>query len=125
MAPRQPIGARHSQVGGNARDDQEIAGTLVVAWIRTIDENDATGDLRRIYDEERQRSGAVANILKVHSLAPEVLKAHLTISRCYACSRRTRPRAQGDDRGRSFARDRLPLLNPTSRVTSAPPHHEP
>ncbi len=49
-----------------------------MAWIRTVDENDATGDLRRIYDEQRQRSGAVANILKVHSLAPEVLKAHLT-----------------------------------------------
>ncbi len=50
-----------------------------MAWIRTIDENDATGDLRRIYDEQCQRSGAVANILKVHSLAPKVLKAHLTI----------------------------------------------
>ena len=50
-----------------------------MAWIRTVDENEATGDLKRVYDEQRQRAGAVANILKVHSLAPEVLKAHLGI----------------------------------------------
>lgn len=50
-----------------------------MAWIRTIDENDAEGDLKRIYDEERRRAGAVANILKIHSLAPEALKAHLAI----------------------------------------------
>jgi len=50
-----------------------------VAWIRTIDENDAAGDLKRIYEEQRRHSGALANILKIHSLAPEVLKAHLAI----------------------------------------------
>ena len=50
-----------------------------MAWIRIIDENETTGDLKRIYEEQRQRSGGVANILKIHSLAPEVLKAHLAI----------------------------------------------
>jgi hypothetical protein len=50
-----------------------------MAWIRTIDENDAESELKQIYEEQRRQAGAVANILKVHSLAPEVLEAHLKI----------------------------------------------
>jgi alkylhydroperoxidase family enzyme len=48
-----------------------------MAWIRTIDEHEAEGDLKRIYAEQRQQAGDLANILKAHSLAPNVLKAHL------------------------------------------------
>jgi uncharacterized peroxidase-related enzyme len=50
-----------------------------VGWIKTIDETKAGGDLKQIYEEQRREAGAVANILKIHSLAPEVLSAHLTI----------------------------------------------
>jgi len=50
-----------------------------VAWIKTIDERDADGALKRIYDEQQRQAGAVASILKIHSLAPEVLIAHLAI----------------------------------------------
>jgi uncharacterized peroxidase-related enzyme len=50
-----------------------------VAWIKTIDEAEACGTLKQIYDEQRCQAGAVANILKIHSLAPEVLRAHLAI----------------------------------------------
>jgi alkylhydroperoxidase family enzyme len=50
-----------------------------VAWIKSIDEHDADGSLKQIYDEQRRQAGAVANILKVHSLAPKVLQAHLHI----------------------------------------------
>jgi alkylhydroperoxidase family enzyme len=50
-----------------------------VAWIKTINELDADGTLKRIYDEQHRQAGAVANILEIHSLAPEVLKAHLAI----------------------------------------------
>lgn len=50
-----------------------------MAWIETIDEADASGTLKQIYDEQRCQAGAVANILKIHSLAPEVLRAHLAI----------------------------------------------
>jgi uncharacterized peroxidase-related enzyme len=50
-----------------------------VAWIRVIDENEADGDLKRIYEEQGRQAGAVANILRIHSLAPEVLRAHLQI----------------------------------------------
>ncbi len=48
-----------------------------MAWIKTVDETNAEGELARTYDELRQRAGAVANILQIHSLAPDVLKAHL------------------------------------------------
>lgn len=50
-----------------------------MAWIRTIDEPDAAGALKEIYDDLRRQAGAVGNILKIHSLAPEVIKAHLAI----------------------------------------------
>lgn len=50
-----------------------------MAWIKTIDEAEATGALKEVYDELRRQAGAVGNILKIHSLAPEVLKAHLAI----------------------------------------------
>ena len=48
-----------------------------MAWIKTIEEQQAEGDLKRIYAEQRQQAGDLANILKIHSLAPSVLKAHL------------------------------------------------
>jgi alkylhydroperoxidase family enzyme len=50
-----------------------------MAWIKTIDEPDADADLNAIYAEQRRQAGDLANILKVHSLAPTVLKAHLAI----------------------------------------------
>lgn len=50
-----------------------------MAWIKTIDETEADGALKQIYDEQCREAGAVANILKIHSLAPELLSAHLTI----------------------------------------------
>lgn len=48
-----------------------------MTWIATIDEETATGDLKTLYDEIRRQAGAVANILKVHSQAPGILKTHL------------------------------------------------
>jgi len=50
-----------------------------MAWIRVIEENEANDALKEIYDEQRRQAGAVANILKIHSLCPEVLRAHLAI----------------------------------------------
>src|SRR5260370_42642140 len=48
-----------------------------LAWIRTIDDPDPGSALRRIYEEQRTQSGAIANILRVHILAPQILVAHL------------------------------------------------
>ena len=47
------------------------------AWIEVVPEDKATGLLEELYDRERdQRAGVVDNILKVHSLHPETLRAH-------------------------------------------------
>lgn len=47
------------------------------AWIRVVSEHNAEGLLKELYDQERdRRTGKVDNILKVHSLHPETLRAH-------------------------------------------------
>lgn len=50
-----------------------------MAWIQTIDEPEPGSDLHQIYEEQRRQAGALANILKVHSLAPKALAAHLEL----------------------------------------------
>jgi alkylhydroperoxidase family enzyme len=43
-------------------------------WIRTIPPGEATGLLRRLYDEAIARAGKVFNVLGIQSLRPEVLE---------------------------------------------------
>lgn len=50
-----------------------------MAWIKVIHETEATGSLKELYDKNREPWGGVDNILKVHSLAPETLTAHVVI----------------------------------------------
>lgn len=45
-----------------------------MAWIRTIAPGEATGLLRRLYDEAIARAGKVFNVLSIQSLRPEVLE---------------------------------------------------
>ncbi len=53
-----------------------------IAWIDTIAEDAAEGLLRELYDAERDRTtGAVDNILKVHALHPETMRAHIDLYR--------------------------------------------
>lgn len=52
-----------------------------MAWIRVIEEDEAEGRLKACYEEIRQARGKVANIMKVHSLQPETMKAHLDLYR--------------------------------------------
>jgi len=53
-----------------------------MSWIQEITDNEATGKLKELFDRIRGRtSGNIANILRVHSLNPEVLEAHLTLYR--------------------------------------------
>ncbi len=44
-----------------------------MAWIETVDESEAEGPLAELYDATRQQHGFVANILKAHSLKPELM----------------------------------------------------
>jgi uncharacterized peroxidase-related enzyme len=48
-----------------------------MTWIRVIDEDEATGELKKIYREIKKERGKVANILKSHSLNPQAMKDHL------------------------------------------------
>jgi uncharacterized peroxidase-related enzyme len=51
-----------------------------MAWIRTISENEATPPLSDLYRRMRDpKTGAVDNILKVHSLLPETLEDHFNV----------------------------------------------
>ena len=48
-----------------------------IAWIEVIPEDRADGLLSELYDEHRApQTGAVDNILKIHSLHPETLRDH-------------------------------------------------
>ncbi len=51
----------------------------MMAWIRVIDEAEAQGKLKECYDEIKKARGKVANIMKVHSLHPEAMLAHLNL----------------------------------------------
>lgn len=50
-----------------------------MAWIRVIDEPEPGSELHKIYADQRRHAGAVANILKIHSLVPGVLTAHMEL----------------------------------------------
>lgn len=50
-----------------------------MAWIRVIEEAEATGDLKTIYDDIAQRRGKLSNIMRVHSLNPPAMQAHMDL----------------------------------------------
>ncbi len=52
-----------------------------MAWIRTIAPGEATGLLKRLYDEAAARAGKVFNVLRLQSLRPEVLQAGVELYR--------------------------------------------
>ncbi|MCI0395019.1 MAG: carboxymuconolactone decarboxylase family protein [Chloroflexi bacterium] len=47
-----------------------------MAWIKVIHEAEATGRLKELYDHYTEPWGGVDNILKIHSLNANSLKAH-------------------------------------------------
>ena len=50
-----------------------------MAWIDTINERDADGSLKDQYAKLKYSRGGVDNILKIHSLNPESLDAHVRL----------------------------------------------
>lgn len=50
-----------------------------MAWIRVIDEDEASGRLKQLYEKYEEPSGGVDNILKIHSLNPRSLQAHFDL----------------------------------------------
>ncbi|MHC5023045.1 MAG: peroxidase-related enzyme [Planctomycetota bacterium] len=47
-----------------------------MAWIRTIDESEATGPLADLYARAGNPDGTVDNVMMIHSLNPESLRTH-------------------------------------------------
>lgn len=50
-----------------------------MAWIRTVAPGEATGLLKRLYDEAVARAGKVFNVVRLQSLRPEVLEAGIAL----------------------------------------------
>ncbi len=50
-----------------------------MSWIKVVSEEEATGELREIYQNQGKKAGALANILKIHSLAPGTLSTHMAL----------------------------------------------
>jgi alkylhydroperoxidase family enzyme len=47
-----------------------------MAWIKVIQENNATGKLKELYDKYTEPWGGVDNIIKIHSLNVKSMKTH-------------------------------------------------
>jgi uncharacterized peroxidase-related enzyme len=50
-----------------------------MAWIKTIEPEEARGELKAAYDKAVRRAGKVFNILKVQSLSPRTLQASMEL----------------------------------------------
>ena len=65
-----------------------------MAWIETIDEDDASGSLKTVYDRVSSTRSKVANIMKVHSLRPETMQVHHDLYREFLFARTDLSRAE-------------------------------
>lgn len=50
-----------------------------MAWIKVIDEQEASGELAEIYADLIKSRGKLANIMKIQSLNPAAMKAHMDL----------------------------------------------
>ena len=50
-----------------------------MAWIETVPEDQATGKLQEVYARRGRARGGVSEVMKVHSLHPEAMAAHLEL----------------------------------------------
>ena len=52
---------------------------MMIAWIETIEPDDAEGLLRDLYERVKTPHGSVDNVMKAHSLRPHTLEGHLVL----------------------------------------------
>jgi uncharacterized peroxidase-related enzyme len=50
-----------------------------MTWIEVVDESEASGELKSVYERIRGARGKLSNIMQVQSLAPEAMAAHLEL----------------------------------------------
>jgi uncharacterized peroxidase-related enzyme len=65
-----------------------------MAWIRVIQEDEAQGALKALYDQMIEPWGGVDNILKIHSLNPPSLNGHFDLYRILMFGRSELSRVQ-------------------------------
>lgn len=66
-----------------------------IAWIETIDPENARDDLKEIYDANTDpQHGVVDHILQIHSLHPRSLRDHLQLYKTLMFGPSPLPRAQ-------------------------------
>ena len=53
----------------------------MIAWISTIEDRDARGALREMYDRARTPHGTIDNVMKAHSLRPHTMHGHIELYR--------------------------------------------
>ena len=53
----------------------------MIAWIKTVEPENATGLLKDLYEEVTTPHGTVDNVMKAHSLRPHTMAGHLAIYR--------------------------------------------
>lgn len=53
----------------------------MVAWVKMIAVDEATGELEEMYELARTPHGTVDNVMRVHSLRPHTMKGHITLYR--------------------------------------------
>jgi uncharacterized peroxidase-related enzyme len=56
-----------------------MSGEKCRAWIRVIEPEEASGELKAVYDATSAKRGALAAVHKIHSLHPETLTAHMAL----------------------------------------------
>ena len=52
-----------------------------IAWIKTIEPEDASGPLVQAYEQAQTPRGTVDNVMKAHSLRPRSMEGHLALYR--------------------------------------------
>jgi len=53
----------------------------MTAWIKIIEDSDASPDLLTALDESRSPSGEVENVMRIHSLRPNIMRGHIRLYR--------------------------------------------
>ena len=86
-----------------------------IAWIPTVDESEATGRVKEIYDKALTRRSYIGNIVKAHSIKPELMHAYQEFSHSVTFGGTS---LGGDGRRPGFRPSQVSLLNDLSRRVS-------
>jgi uncharacterized peroxidase-related enzyme len=60
-------------------NNRGLKGGDNMAWIRVIDENNAMGELKETYEFVRKKRGKISNVMRLHSLNPKAMQAHIEL----------------------------------------------